>query len=163
MGVIHKISPDNGTTEYLIRDNSVAPIELTTTASQAYSKGDQFYLDDGKLYKATASIAQGGTITVGTNCSEADSITEQINDNKTYADASQSGALSDIKSTVGWVGKNEFDYDLNSLKTGNTSGSWSNYVYTIKDVDYTINSDNEISVSGTQDGTGDGADFILLG
>ena len=131
MGVIHKISPDNGTTEYLIRDNSVAPIELTTTASQAYSKGDQFYLDDGKLYKATASIAQGGTITVGTNCSEADSITEQINDNKTYTDASQSGALSDIKSTVGWDGKNELQIPSSVVSTG---------IYTVN-----RNSDGEVT------------------
>ena len=80
MGVIHKISPDNGTTQYLIRDDSIAPVELTTTASQAYSVGDQFILNDGKIYKATADIAQGGTITVDTNCEEAGTVSEQLND-----------------------------------------------------------------------------------
>ena len=79
MGLAYKISPDNGTTQYSIRDDSIAPVELTTTASQAYSVGDQFILDDGKIYKATASIAQGGTITVGTNCEEAGMVSEQLN------------------------------------------------------------------------------------
>ena len=79
MGVIHKISPDNGTTQYSIRDDSIAPVELSTTASQAYSVGDQFTLNDGKIYKATADIAQGDTITVDTNCEEAGTVSEQLN------------------------------------------------------------------------------------
>ena len=79
MGLAYKISPDNGTTQYSIRDDSIAPVELSTTASKAYSVGDQFILDDGKIYKATASIAQGGTITVGTNCEEAGMVSEQLN------------------------------------------------------------------------------------
>ena len=68
-----------------------------------------------------------------------------------------------IEDTVGWVSKNDFDYDLNSLKTGNTIGSWSNNVYTMNGVTYTINTDNTITANGTQDGTGDGSDFTLLG
>lgn len=47
----------------------IAPIEATSTASQAYSQGDLFFYN-GKLYVATASIAQGATITPNTNCSE---------------------------------------------------------------------------------------------
>ena len=47
----------------------IAPIEATSTASQAYSQGDLFFYN-GKLYVATASIAQGGTITPNTNCSQ---------------------------------------------------------------------------------------------
>ena len=39
------------------------------TASQAYSVGDVF-LHKGKLYKATASIAQGSAIVPNTNCSQ---------------------------------------------------------------------------------------------
>lgn len=46
---------------------SIASYETTTTASKAYAVGD--YLGyDNKLYKVTAAIAQGGTITPGTNC-----------------------------------------------------------------------------------------------
>ena len=47
----------------------IAPIEATSTASQAYSQGDLFFYN-GKLYVATASIAQGATITPNTNCSQ---------------------------------------------------------------------------------------------
>ena len=47
----------------------IAPIEATSTASQAYSQGDLFFYN-GKLYVATASIAQGATNTPNTNCSQ---------------------------------------------------------------------------------------------
>lgn len=56
----------------------IAPVETGTTASRAYAVGQQFYLSDGKLYKAKEDIAQGATFTVGTNCALADCITEQI-------------------------------------------------------------------------------------
>lgn len=45
----------------------VAPVESSSTASKAYAIGDRFWYT-GKLYIATAAIASGGTITVGTNC-----------------------------------------------------------------------------------------------
>lgn len=47
----------------------IAPVEETTTASQAYAVND-FLIYDGKLYRVTSSIASGGTITPGTNCTE---------------------------------------------------------------------------------------------
>lgn len=47
--------------------SAVAPIESTSTASQAYAAGD-FFIYNGTLYIASASIAQGGTITPNTNC-----------------------------------------------------------------------------------------------
>lgn len=55
----------------------IAPVETGSTASQAYAVGQQFYLN-GSLYKAKAAIAQGATITVGTNCELADCVTEQL-------------------------------------------------------------------------------------
>lgn len=58
-------------------NNTIAPAEETTTASRAYNIGEQFFLND-VLYKATDNIAQGDTITVGTNCSASDKLTEQI-------------------------------------------------------------------------------------
>ena len=59
-----------------VNKTDIAPVESTSTASQAYAIGEQFYYN-GVLYKATAVITSGGTITPGTNCSTADSITAQ--------------------------------------------------------------------------------------
>lgn len=57
------------------KENSqFAPVESTTTASQAYEIGQYFWYE-GKLYEATAAIAQGdGFVTSGTgaNCELAD-------------------------------------------------------------------------------------------
>ena len=53
--------------------NAIAPQEASSTASQAYEKGDHFFLG-GVLYEATADIAQGGTIVTswtGKNCETA--------------------------------------------------------------------------------------------
>lgn len=55
----------------------IAPVEDTLTASQAYAVGDQFIYQN-KLYKATAAIPSGGTITPNGNCELANSIVEQI-------------------------------------------------------------------------------------
>lgn len=43
-----------------------AYIQTSTTASRAYAKGDYFVLN-GVLYRVTTAIANGGTITIGTN------------------------------------------------------------------------------------------------
>lgn len=45
----------------------IAPTESTYKATRAYSTGNLFIVDN-ILYKATTSIASGGTITPGTNC-----------------------------------------------------------------------------------------------
>lgn len=55
----------------------IAPIQTTLVALKAYAVGEQFVYN-GLLYKATATIAQSGTITIGGNCELADSVTEQI-------------------------------------------------------------------------------------
>lgn len=47
-------------------NDTIAPVEKGTTVSQAYSVG-QYMMWGGELYKVTANIANGGTITVGTN------------------------------------------------------------------------------------------------
>lgn len=59
----------------------IAPVETSTTASQAYAIGEQFILN-GTLYTATAAITLGGTITIGGNCTASDTVTEQINNIK---------------------------------------------------------------------------------
>lgn len=45
---------------------NIATIEPTNTASQAYAVGE-FLVYDGKLHKVTQAIAQGDTLTLGTN------------------------------------------------------------------------------------------------
>ena len=59
--------------------NNVAPIEPSTTASQAYSKDDQFIFE-GQLVKATTDITAETQIVVGNegNCVVANSIGEQL-------------------------------------------------------------------------------------
>lgn len=45
----------------------IAGTETSATASQAYAIGD-YFIYNNLLYRATAAIASGGTITPGTNC-----------------------------------------------------------------------------------------------
>lgn len=45
----------------------LAPVENGTTASRAYAVG-AYFCKDGLLYRVTAAISNGGTITPGTNC-----------------------------------------------------------------------------------------------
>lgn len=45
----------------------IAPVQTNLTAKQAYAVGEQFVYQ-GKIYKATAGISNGGTITIDGNC-----------------------------------------------------------------------------------------------
>ncbi len=54
----------------------IAPREATSTATQNYAVGD-YLVYNGKLYKVTAAIANGETITPGTNVSE-DKVSEEL-------------------------------------------------------------------------------------
>jgi len=62
-GTIYFITDAGGTGGGGASSESIAPIEQSTTASQAYEIGDLFFLDD-VLYKVTTAIASGGTIVV---------------------------------------------------------------------------------------------------
>ena len=105
---VFQVSPDGGTTKYDIRDTNIAPVELSSTASQAYAKGKQFVLDsDGLLYEATGAISQGDTFviypTTNYNCKLADSVTDQIKDktNKTDIARVEDGATASAEITKG--------------------------------------------------------------
>ena len=74
---ISLVKPNEDIIDNNVNKTDVAPIETGSTASQAYSIGQQFYLN-GSLYKAKAAIAQGATFTIGTNCELAPTITDQI-------------------------------------------------------------------------------------
>ena len=50
-----------------VTQDELATVEETSTASKAYATG-AYFVYDAKLCRATSDIAQGGTITVGTNC-----------------------------------------------------------------------------------------------
>lgn len=59
---------------------NIAPVETDATSSAAaYSIGDQLILND-ILYKATAAIAIGDALTVGTNIAFADDVVTQLGD-----------------------------------------------------------------------------------
>lgn len=60
-------------------EQMIAPVETSTTASQAYAIGEQFILN-GTLYTATAAITLGGTIVIDGNCTASDTVTEQIHE-----------------------------------------------------------------------------------
>lgn len=55
----------------------IATRQANLTASKAYAIGEQFIYNN-ILYRATAAIASGGTITIGGNATAADNITSQI-------------------------------------------------------------------------------------
>lgn len=70
-----------------LRD-SVAPIEENSTFSRGYSKGENF-IHNGGLCETTEDVAQGDTITVGTNCSTVpDGVGGEIHDLKSALDES---------------------------------------------------------------------------
>lgn len=57
----------------------LAPVNANMTAAQAYAIGDVFAAN-GKLYKATAAIAQDGAIIPDTNCVETTMADESVRD-----------------------------------------------------------------------------------
>lgn len=56
---------------------NIAPVESSSTASQAYAVGKKFFYNN-ILYKCTVAIASGGTITPGTNCVAESDVETQI-------------------------------------------------------------------------------------
>lgn len=77
----------------------IAYTESSATATKRYEIGDQFILN-GVLYTATAIIANGGTITVGTNCTASDTIIEQIPNIDEKADKTDLASISETGSTA---------------------------------------------------------------
>ena len=66
-------------------------VEASTTASKAYIPG-QFFVYAGQLYKVTAEIASGGTITPGTNCT-ASSFSAEYKDHEEKIKAANTAAM----------------------------------------------------------------------
>lgn len=62
-------------------DGKLAPAEASATASQAYAVGE-YFIYNNELYRATADIAQGATITPNANCTVA-TVGEELKSLKT--------------------------------------------------------------------------------
>ena len=60
-------------------DTIIAPYESDTTADQSYAVSQNFMMN-GKLYTVTQTIAQGETITPGTNCDQTSIEAQRIKD-----------------------------------------------------------------------------------
>lgn len=70
----------------------IATRQANLTASKAYAIGEQFIYNN-ILYRATAAIASGGTITIGGNATAADNITTQISNFANVTLSNQSSLL----------------------------------------------------------------------
>ena len=102
---------------------NMATIESSTTASKAYAVGD-YMVRNGQLYKVTAAIASGGTITVGTNVAAAAAADDIAGISNTIGNTAMGTTAQTI---TGAIAEHEQDISgLNSnLKTQNVLGSYS--------------------------------------
>lgn len=122
VAAINEVNTKVSKTEVLASNaqQMIAPILSSLVApTGGLASGDQF-IYQGLLYKATAAIAQGGTITINGNCTLADSVTEQI---KTLSDDTGIVTL-----TIGiWYRKRGNEVIVNFTGNSTTSlnsGSW---------------------------------------
>lgn len=114
----------------------IAPVETSTTASQAYAIGEQFILN-GTLYTATAAITAGGTITIGGNCTASDSVTEQIEDvpkNLSYKVVESGTTIAQLKTALAALSYD--DYLKSYLQIVDNESNTG--VYILKPIDFRI-------------------------
>lgn len=142
------------TTDFIVRINgkdvkdkaaarmaSIAPVEVSTTAANAYAVGQYFWLND-ILYAATTAIAAGEAITVGSNCAAAiigDDMAGKLDANQGSANA---GRLMAVNSSGGVVPAAASGFDVEVTETN------------LGDDDYSIEFNNYdaggvVEVSGT--------------
>lgn len=105
----------------------VAPVEATSTASAAYAVG-KYFIYNGELYAATAAIAQGGTITPGTNCET--------------VPGGLGGEVGELKSTIDEI------LDIETIPSKNINMTPYPSSGTVSDVTFTHNNDGSISLTG---------------
>lgn len=116
-----------------VSQSEIAPVESTSTASKAYAIND-LLIYNGKLYRVTAAISSGGTITPGTNVVET-SVSE-VFVRKTGDE--MSGMLTTPKLTVG------------SRASGYGSGRYSIAAgtNTVANSDYSYGFGNKVKATG---------------
>lgn len=136
-------------------EETIAPVEASTTFAAAHSIGDQFYQSD-VLYEAIAPIDIGDTLTVGTNAKVADTVTEQI--------ATVKSDLTNEVTTRATLGAhNLLALTIANLKTLNTHGSWVGNVFTHDGVAYTVDvADSGYVKSITASGTAGTYSYMYL-
>lgn len=91
----------------------IAPTENPASASRAYAVGEYLFLS-GVLYRVTAPIAQGGTITVGTNVTAA-VLSDDV--------AAQKVRVGSITLSATWTGTNPKSQTVTVTGTTVTAGS----------------------------------------
>ena len=109
----------------------------------AVDSGEKTYLSH------TAQQVDDAIDAVATKASAADLTAETTA--RQNADAKHLAALQGL---IDGGSKNRLDITLTAIKAINTAGTWSDNVYTRRGITFTVNSDMTITVSGTNDGTG---------
>lgn len=153
--IVEHISDNIGGYLYNSAAQNIAPTEATTTTSQKYEIGEQFYYDK-ILYTATAFIANGGTIVTSgenKNCEPSPTLTKQLaalgtaaTKNSTSVVTSDSTDLPTggaVKDLVGWGNKNLW---INNAFTSNTK--------TTVGITVTINDDKSLTITGSNTTSG---------
>lgn len=97
------------------------------------------------LYKATANITAGQAMTIGTNC-ELSSLDAMFKKSGQDLDSVKQ-ALSDEAEKENLFGvHNVLRNPLSNIKARNTTGTWSDNVYSINGITFTVNADESITV-----------------
>ena len=128
---------------YAAAAKSIAPVENGTTASGSYAIGANF-MRDGVLYKAKTAIIAGDTLTLNTNYELADPESTQLGQLKE--------ALTDEAETRAKNGAhNLLPYDLPTIKSANTAGTWSGDTYTYQGISVSFNADGTCTATGLEE------------
>ena len=172
--IVEHISDNIGGYIYNSAAQNIAPTEATTTTSQEYKVGEQFYYNK-ILYTATVPIANGGTIVTSganKNCEPSPTLTKQLADLGTAStknstsvvtsssDLVESGAVYDA---LGFGNKNKLNKEdiyskhsnlsVTQLATGinitaNSGATWASVVYKLNiepNTDYIVSSDVDLT------------------
>lgn len=110
--------------------------EIGSAALYSHTSGTRFYATDGKIYKASADIAVGDTITVNTNCT-LDNIIDALNDTTSDITDLNTGLANEAATRSAMGAKNVFN-NLATSGEDSTNG-----------LTYTVNADKSVTVSAT--------------
>ena len=127
-------------------DSLIAPTESSTMASQAYAINDLF-LNDGKLYKATAAISQGAVLDSASNCQVTSIASEMVKDIQINGSSILSNGVANIplansSGTPGAVKLTAGQYGITKANDG--------YIYVVKATDEMIKTGGTIYSSDTR-------------
>ena len=128
--------------------SSIAPTEAGDKFSSPYNVGDEFYLADGKLYKATKQIVADDNIiiypTENYNCQLVGTVTEQLNGKQDKTLSAQVEGQSTVEGALGALSSNKMSYADNGVLGAK------NFIPTI---DFDTITDNGVTFTNNYDGT----------